>query len=327
MFREYSIVVRVCFTGALISIAAVFLTGLKDFPRTILIVLFFVSLILFVIEKTLLFYAANFLRKKGKNRKKVLLIGTGTRARQFITTVKNNFHWGLDIIGLVTGDYETVGQEIEGIKVIDHYDNMQKIFKTVNPEEVIVTISTKRFDKIREVLEICEREGVNIRVNSDFFGHLTKHVTVDNVFGLNIISFNMVWQSEAELFIKRIIDMVGSLAALIIFSPFMIIAAIGILISDGRPIFYNWNVVGINKKPFKSWKFRTMVKDADKIKKTLMEKNEMDGPVFKIKNDPRILPFGRWLRKFSIDETPQFFSVLKGDMSLVGPRPAGPHEL
>ncbi len=255
------------------------------------------------------------------------MIGTGTRARQFINTVKNNFHWGLDIVGLVTGDLETVGQEIEGIKVIDHYDNFEKLLKLINPEEVIIAISTKRFDKLREVLEICEREGVNIRINSDFFGHITKHVTVDNIFGLNILSFNMVRQTEAELFIKRIIDIIGSLAALIIFSPFMLIAVLGILISDGRPVFYTWNVVGINKKPFKSWKFRTMVKDADKIKKTLMEKNEMDGPVFKIKNDPRILPFGRWLRKFSIDETPQFLSVLKGDMSLVGPRPAGPHEL
>lgn len=327
LFREYSIVVKVSVIGALISITFVFLAGFKNFPRTVLIVLFFVSLTLFLFEKTLLYYVANFIRRKGKNRKKVLLIGTGTRTKQFIKTVKNNFHWGLDIVGIVTGDYEIIGREIEGIKVTDHYDNFQNVLKNINPEEVIVTMSTKKFDEIRKVLEICEQEGVNIRLNSDFFGHITKHVTVDNIFGLNIISFNMVRQTEAELFIKRIIDIAGSFTALVIFSPFMLIAALGILISDGRPVFYKWNVVGINKKPFKSWKFRTMVKDADKIKKTLMDKNEMDGPVFKIKNDPRILPFGRWLRKFSIDETPQLFSVLKGDMSLVGPRPAGPHEL
>jgi len=99
------------------------------------------------------------------------------------------------------------------------------------------------------------------------------------------------------------------------------------LISDGWPLVYPWRVVGINKKPFTSWKIRTMVKDADKLKEKLLDQNEMDGPVFKIKNDPRILTFGQWLRKYSIDETLQFISVLKGDMSLVGPRPAGPHEL
>lgn len=326
LLREYSIVIKVCFTGSLISIAVLFLFGSRDIPRTIPIVFFVVSLLLFIIEKSFLFFAASLIRRKGKNRKRVILIGTGTRARNFISTVKNNFHWGLDIVGLLTGDRENIGKEVEGIEIIDHYKNIQNILKTINPEEIIITISTKRFDQIRDVLEICEREGVTVRLNSDFFGHITKHVTIDNVFGLNIISFNMVRQSEIELLIKRIIDIIGSLIALLIFSPFMLIAALGIWLTDGRPILYEWNVIGLNKKPFKSWKFRTMVKDADKIKQNLIDKNEMDGPVFKIKDDPRILKFGKWLRKWSIDETPQLFSVLKGDMSLVGPRPAGPHE-
>ncbi len=327
LIREYSIVIKVCFTGSLISIAVLFLFGLKEIPRTIFIVFFIVSLFLFIAEKSFLFYAASLIRRKGRNRKRVILIGTGTRARNFISTVKNNFHWGLDIVGLLTGDIENVGHEVEGIKVIDHYKNIQYILKTVNPEEIIITISTKRFDQIRDVLEICEREGVAVRLNSDFFGYITKNVTIDNVFGLSIISFNMVKQSEIKLFIKRIIDIAGSLIALTLFSPFMLIAAIGIWISDGKPILYNWNVIGINKKQFRSWKFRTMVKDADKFKKGLMDKNEMEGPVFKIKDDPRIIPFGRWVRKWSFDETPQLLSVLKGDMSLVGPRPVFPDEL
>jgi exopolysaccharide biosynthesis polyprenyl glycosylphosphotransferase len=327
LLREYSIVMKVCFTGSLISISVLFLFGFKDISRTVFIAFLIVSLFLFIAEKSLLFYLASYIRRKGRNRKRVILIGTGTRARQFINTVKNNFSWGLDIVGLLTGDPDNIGLKIEGIIVLDHYKNIQHILKTINPEEIIITISTKRFDQIRDVLEICEREGVAVRLNSDFFGHITKDVTIDNLFGLNIISFNMVRQSEMELFIKRIIDIAGSLAALIIFSPFMVIAAIGIWISDGLPILYDWNVIGMNKKPFKSWKFRTMIKDADKYKKDLLSKNEMEGPVFKIKNDPRIIPFGRWLRKWSIDETPQLFSVLKGDMSLVGPRPAGPHEL
>jgi exopolysaccharide biosynthesis polyprenyl glycosylphosphotransferase len=327
LLKEYLIVIKVCFTGALISITILYLFGLKDLPRTIFIVFLVVSLLLFIAEKSFLFYAASLIRLKGRNRKRVILIGTGTRASNFINVVKNNFHWGLDIVGLLTGDYGNIGKEVLGVKVLDHYNNIQHILKTINPEEIIITISTKRFDQIIDVLEICEREGVAVRLNSDFFGHITKNVTVDNVFGLSIISFNMVRQSELDLFFKRIIDITGSLIAIAFFSPFMIIAAIGIWISDGKPILYNWNVIGINKKPFKSWKFRTMVKDADKFKKDMMDKNEMEGPVFKIKDDPRIITFGRWLRKWSIDETPQLFSVLKGDMSLVGPRPAGPHEL
>ncbi len=327
LIREYAIVIKVCFTGSLISIAIMFLLGAKEIPRTIIIIFFIVNLFLFITEKTFLFYAASLIRRKGRNRKKVILIGTGTRANSFISTVKSNFNWGLDIVGLLTGDSENIGKEVLGVKILDHYSNIQHILKTINPEEIIITISTKRFDQIREVLEICEREGVAVRLNSDFFGHITKNITIDNVFGLSIISFNMIKQSEIELFLKRIIDIIGSLIAILIFSPFMLIAVIGIWITDGKPILYNWNVIGLNKNPIKSWKFRTMIKDADKLKKDLLDENEMDGPVFKIKNDPRILPFGKWLRKWSIDETPQLFSVLKGDMSLVGPRPAGPHEL
>ena len=327
LLKEYSIVIKVCFTGALISIAVLFLFGFKELPRTIFICFFIISMVLFIAEKSLLFYAASLIRQKGKNRKRVILIGTGTRARNFINVVRNNFEWGLDIVGLLTDDYQNVGNEVEGIKILDHYDNIQDILKTVNPEEIIITISTKRFDQIIDVLEICEREGVAVRLNSDFFGHITKNVTVDNVFGLSIISFNMVRQPELELFIKRIIDIIGSLIALVVFSPFMLVAAIGIWVSDGRPILYKWHVIGMHKKQFRSWKFRTMVIDADKYKKDLLDKNEMEGPVFKIKQDPRIIPFGKWLRQWSIDETPQLFSVLKGDMSLVGPRPAGMNEL
>jgi len=137
----------------------------------------------------------------------------------------------------------------------------------------------------------------------------------------------MTKHSEWQLFIKRIIDIIGASVALFLFSPFMLVAAIGIWLTDGSPILYQWNVVGLNKNPIRSWKFRTMIKNADELKQELQKKNEMQGPVFKIKDDPRVLPFGRWLRKYSIDETPQLFSVLKGDLSLVGPRPAGPHEL
>jgi len=280
-----------------------------------------------MLEKSLLYFIANYIRQKGRNRKRVILIGTGTRTKKFIDTVNKNFSWGLDIIGLLTGDKEKVGRLIYGVKVLDIYSNIESILKEFNPEEIIITLSTKRFDKLREVLEICEREGVKIRLNSDFFGKLVKNVQVDKVFGLNIITIDMIKHSETKLLIKRIIDIVVSSLTLILFLPFMAIAAIGILISDGLPILYNWNVIGKDKKQFRSWKFRTMVKNADQLKNKLAVKNEMNGPVFKIKNDPRIIPFGKFLRKWSIDETPQLFSVLKGNMSLVGPRPAGPHEL
>ena len=122
-------------------------------------------------------------------------------------------------------------------------------------------------------------------------------------------------------------DIMISGVMLLILLPFFIIIAIAIKLDSNGPILYEWNVVGFNKKPFKSWKFRTMIPEADKLKAKLLDKNEMKGPVFKMKNDPRVTKVGRFLRKYSLDELPQLWSVLKGDMSLVGPRPAGPHEL
>jgi len=326
LITEYIIIIKVSLIILFIIIAALFLFRFKV-PRTTVLLSFIVSILIFVIQKTLMFYIAALIRKRGHNRKRVLLVGTGKRARDFIEVVEKNFKWGLDIIGLLTGDNSKVGKEYYGTKVLDHYRNIEQVLKINNPEEVIITMSVRRFNYLRGVLETCEREGVQVRIYSDIFGFLSKKVRTDSVYGLDIISFYMTKHSEWQLFIKRIIDIIGASVALFLFSPFMLVAAIGIWLTDGSPIFYQWNVMGLNKNPIRSWKFRTMVKNADELKQELQKKNEMQGPVFKIKDDPRVLPFGRWLRKYSIDETPQFFSVLKGDLSLVGPRPAGPHEL
>jgi lipopolysaccharide/colanic/teichoic acid biosynthesis glycosyltransferase len=130
------------------------------------------------------------------------------------------------------------------------------------------------------------------------------------------------------LFAKRLMDIAISSILLVVLSPLFAAIAIAIKLSDRKgSVIYNWNVIGQNGTPFTSYKFRTMVPNADAIKQKLMARNEMVGPVFKIKDDPRVTPLGRFLRKYSLDELPQLWSVLKGDMSLVGPRPAGPHEL
>jgi lipopolysaccharide/colanic/teichoic acid biosynthesis glycosyltransferase len=124
-----------------------------------------------------------------------------------------------------------------------------------------------------------------------------------------------------QMFLKRIFDFIVSAALLVILSPLLLLIALAIRISSGSPVLYEWNVVGENGKPFRGHKFRTMVHNADELKARLLDRNEMRGPVFKLKDDPRVTSLGRVLRKFSLDELPQLWSVLKGDMSLVGPRP------
>jgi exopolysaccharide biosynthesis polyprenyl glycosylphosphotransferase len=181
--------------------------------------------------------------------------------------------------------------------------------------------------EFEEVFEICESEGVQIRINSDFLGKLTRRITVDRIYGLSMISCLSTSHNEWSLYLKRLIDVLVSGIGLIILSPVFLVIGILVKLSSEGPVFYQWNVMGFNKKLFRSWKFRTMIVNADEMKEKLTDFNEMKGPVFKIKNDPRITGVGRFLRKFSLDELPQLWSVFKGDMSLVGPRPAFPHEL
>jgi len=135
------------------------------------------------------------------------------------------------------------------------------------------------------------------------------------------IVLSPAWSDGFQLFCKRLVDIVVSGLLLILLSPVLGLVAFLVYALDGRPVLYRWRVVGKGGMPFASWKFRTMVRDADKLKPGLLDLNEMSGPVFKIRKDPRITPLGRLLRRFSLDELPQLWSVLKGDMSMVGPRP------
>ena len=298
-----------------------------DLARVILVLFCSINILLFILQKMVLFIFATYIRATGKNRKRILIVGDSKQAVQFIDTVKKNYVWGLDIIGILSYESKKIGEDFFGFKIVGTFKDIKTVLKNINPEEVMILESTKRFNEIKNIINICEIEGVQIRLCSDFIDNITKKTRVDNIYGFNIVSFTTNKQTEIGLVIKRFIDIIGSFIAIILFSPFMMIAVIGIYFSVGRPIIYNWNVIGLHKKPFKSWKFRTMVKNADNFKNDLLHFNEMEGPVFKIKNDPRIFTFGKWLRKWSIDETPQLLSVLLGDMSLVGPRPAGSIEL
>jgi exopolysaccharide biosynthesis polyprenyl glycosylphosphotransferase len=318
---EYKIIIKVVFLAILLDFFFLQMMGYRQIPRTIFILSIVISLVCFALQKTLLFYLADLARKKGHNRKRIMVVGTGPRAGKVIESAKQNIAWGLDIIGLLTADQTRVGQDYFGVRVLDNYRNIEQIIKTYNPEEVIITSSTKSLDQLKDVFDKCELAGIPVRLISDFLGSRSSNVHIDNVYGLTVVSRYLAERAEWELAVKRAMDIAISLIGLIILLPVYAAIAMIILIQDGRPVLYKWNVVGFKRKPIKSWKFRTMVRNADELKKQLMAQNEMTGPVFKITNDPRIIPIGHFLRKYSLDELPQLFSVLKGDLSLVGPRP------
>lgn len=324
---EIKIVLKTVFMGTLILIGLNFLIRPGYIPRTVAVLFVGVNFALLSLEKVLSFYVAKVIRKRGYNRKTVLVVGTGGQAKRFMEAIKGNFSWGLDIVGFLDATPEMVGRIIFGKLVLGSYDDILAVMHTYQLDEVIITVSTRRMKEVRNVLEVCEREGVQVRIISNFLGEIAKKIRADVIYGLPILSISYVPDNQIALTIKRGIDILGSLIGLVLLAPVYLITAVAIKLTSPGPIFYQWNVMGFNKASFTSYKFRTMVVGADAMKKDFQCRNEMTGPVFKIKNDPRITPIGRILRKFSLDELPQLWSVLKGDMSLVGPRPAGPHEL
>lgn len=324
---EVKIIFKTVFFGLLVLLGIVFILRPGYIPRAMALFFVVFNFIFLLVEKYLVFLAARFIRKHGHDRKSILIVGIDHDAKRFAKAVQANLHWGLNIVGFIGNSNEKVGLELYGKKILGTVSYIEEVLHSYPFDEVIVALPVRHVGGIKRVLEVCEKEGVQVRIVSDLLGGIVKNLHVDVVYGIPIVSVSYVHSDELKLFVKRIIDIIGSTLGLIILSPFLLSIALAVKITSPGPVFYEWNVMGLNKKPVRSWKLRTMVIDADKIKDQLMDQNEMNGPVFKIKDDPRITKVGKFLRKYSLDELPQLWSVLKGDMSLVGPRPAGPHEL
>lgn len=187
---------------------------------------------------------------------------------------------------------------------------------------VILSTRHAHFDRAEIVVNACEIEGVEAWLVADFFKTNISSTSLDDFYGRPVLVFRSTPEASWQSVIKQVLDFVGALGMLLIAGPiFMIPAAILIKLTSKGPIFFKQQRSGLNGSPFTIYKFRTMGTNAEQVKHELAAMNEMTGPVFKITKDPRITPVGKWLRKFSIDELPQLFNVLRGDMSLVGPRP------
>ena len=192
---------------------------------------------------------------------------------------------------------------------------------------VILSAGKTSFGRVEQALLACELEGIEAWLVADFFKTQISHIGVDELHGRPMLVFQCGPQMPWASLVKQIIDFCGAVVLLVLFSPILVAAAIAIKLSSKGPILFRQERSGLNGKPFRMYKFRSMVTDAEQLRHELAALNEMSGPVFKIADDPRITPVGRFLRRRSIDEFPQLFNVLRGEMSLVGPRPLPVHEV
>jgi len=297
-----------CFRGYQISRTFIWLFGVINFFSLLF-------------ERYCLLQCLEYFRSKGINRRKVLIVGDGEGSKRLVDYIQKYSDWGLDVVGFLDGNGHEVGSHYYGSTILGRLEDLPQVLHNYFIEEVIFTLPFHKLEKTKDLLSLCETEGVQTRIISDFYGGLIAKAEVETVHGLPIISYSTTPRKEWDLFFKRVIDIILSGIGLIILSPIFLIIAFAIKLNSPGPVFYRWNVVGLNKKKFISFKFRTMVNNADELKKKLLKQNEMNGAAFKMKNDPRVTKVGRILRKFSLDELPQLYSVFKGDMSLVGPRP------
>ncbi|MBC8232618.1 sugar transferase [bacterium] len=341
---EYRRVFKTTVFGTLILMAVVFIFRIRDLPRSLITIFPVLSFLLLVLEKTLLYHMIGRMRKQGRNRKKALIVGTGELAEEFAAIADKYTDWGLEVIGFLTNKTEETGKKNTerglwmaelgcsqlrtcDVKVLGTYEDLLTIIHELGVEEVVLALPAKDLNMAHKMLTLCEQEGIQVRLISNFFRTIIAKLHISEIHGMPILTFSTAPMKEWQQFIKRCIDVIVSLAALAVLSPLFLIIAVLIKLTSSGPVFYEWKVIGFNKKPFKGYKFRSMVKDADKLKERFLVQNEMAGPMFKMKNDPRITLVGRFLRKFSLDELPQLWSILKGDMSLVGPRPCLQTEL
>lgn len=280
-----------------------------------------------LLDKFIFVIALKKVLTQGYNSKNILVVGTGKRVAEFIKKVRLHPEWGLKIIGLINDDESRKTVEVNGIKVIGSLKNILDIFHQKVVDQVIFIIPRSRLSQIEEALHVCEIEGVETAISIDLFDMKIAHSVITEIDGLPILSYNTTRANEWQLFIKRAIDITVSSLAIIILSPVYLFSALAIKLTSPGSILFKQERVGLRGRRFWLLKFRTMRQEAEKDLSRVNNLEEMTTSDFKMKKLKYITPVGRFLRKFSLDELPQFFNVLIGDMSLVGPRPTVPGEV
>lgn len=267
-------------------------------------------------------YGLKKIRNRGRNLRSILIVGTSSRALRFTEKVSNTPEFGYRIMGFVDEGAGMEGFEKSGHHLVADFNSLPALLRTAVIDEVVICLPIKSYyQKISQIVSDCEKQGILVRFPSDFFNLKLGRVRPEEHEEDAFITVSTGRMEGTPVLVKYGLDFIGSLLLLIALSPLFLVATLLILMTSPGPVFFVQDRIGRNKRIFRLYKFRTMVADAEARIAALETLNEVDGPAFKIKNDPRITGIGKFLRKTSIDELPQLINVLKGEMSLVGPRP------
>ncbi len=300
--------------GLLAIMVFLYAVNIPHFSRGMIALFYGINIVAETLMRKSVRYTLRYFRKKGYNMKHILLVGYSRAAESYIDKLTANPEWGYDVCGILD-DRIPRGTQYKGIKVIGEIANLSMILEDNKLDEIGITLALEDYDFLEEIVNICEKSGVHTKFIPDYNRVIPSSPYLEDLGGLAVVNIRRVpLTNTANMLVKRFMDIIGAIVAIILFSPFMLIAVIGIKATGKGPLIFKQERVGLHNRPFKMYKFRTME----------VQEEEEEKKGWTTKNDPRVTRIGKFLRKTSIDEMPQFFNVLKGDMSLVGPRPERP---
>ena len=329
--REAMTTLRVVFVGNAILATLAYLLPLHQLSRAWFVSFAGLSAIFLLTEKIMLRAVARYVRSKGLNYRTVLIVGTGRRGIDIARMIEEHKYWGYKILGFVS-DGHRLPNGWARYRVFGSVPDLRNIVERGQKErepidEVVFAVTRKKLDDMKQIFLLCEELGIRTRVAMNFFQNRVARLEIEEIEGIPFLTFTTTPSNETQLAFKRLLDLALSMLLLALASPVLLVAALAIKLSSPGSVFFKQERMGLNGRVFTLYKFRTMIEDAHERRGEVSHLNEMTGPVFKAKDDPRITTVGRILRKFSLDELPQLWNVVKGDMSLVGPRPPMPEEV
>lgn len=286
----------------------------RDFSRMVLVIFGVLNTAAGIGVRNGIRYVLWKMRRSGFNLKHILLVGYSRAAEEYVDRIKGNPQWGYEVCGILDDNVD-VGVEYKGIKVIGQCDDLSRILPANELDEIAITLGLSEYSKLEHIVAECEKSGVHTKFIPDYSNIIPTKPYTEDLLGLPVVNIRQVPLSNTfNAMIKRIVDVGGCLFAIVLFSPVMLLTALAIKLTSPGPLIYAQERVGLHNRTFKMYKFRSMeVQDPAKEKKG-----------WTVKNDPRVTPIGKLIRRTSIDELPQLFNILRGDMSLVGPRPERP---
>jgi exopolysaccharide biosynthesis polyprenyl glycosylphosphotransferase len=328
--REALTILRVVVVGNVLLATLAYLMPLRQLSRSFFVLFAVLSALFLVMEKIAVRVIARYVRLKGLNYRTILIVGTGRRAIDVARVIQDHKYWGYKILGFVEDGhrlpngwarYRVYGSVPDLRRLLEHGEFPEPV------DEIVFAVTRKKLDEMKQLFILCEELGVRARVAMNFFQNRVARIELEELEGIPFLTFTTTPSNETQLAFKRVLDVAISSALLVLSLPVIVLAALGIKMSSGGSVIFKQERIGLNGRTFTLYKFRTMLEDAHARRDEVNHLNEMTGPVFKARVDPRVTSIGRFLRKFSLDELPQLWNVLKGDMSLVGPRPPIPEEV